>query len=123
MIPFIYSFRVGGKQGLGLAIDWLELLDPEISSLCSDIQDRLLFGASTVSPTKTGTTETVGAAYLRSQMAHQAHWTTLNQTVTRLLSADDPSTWSSTAVLDFLSLCMNHPRLYQGRERKQSSVG
>lgn len=110
-------FRDGSRRSLGLAIDWLELLDPEISSLCSDVQDRLLFGRVSDSPA-----ETPGAAHLRSQMAQQAHWTTLSQTVSRLLNADDPSSWNPTAVLDFISLCMNHPRLYQGRERKRSKV-
>ena len=42
-----------GKEISGLLIDWLELLDPEIDSLCTDLQDRLLFGkTSDVSSSK-----------------------------------------------------------------------
>lgn len=32
----------------GLLVDWLELLDPEVTSVCSDLQQKLLFAQNKV---------------------------------------------------------------------------
>ena len=120
---FINIFCSTGNQGsLGLIVDWLELLDPEVTSLASALQDKLLFGRLTQPQTGTGTKATAGPAYLRSLLTHQTRWSTIRQTIDRLLSTDDVTQWSPTAVLDFLTVCLSNPRLYQGREQKKPKV-
>lgn len=34
----------------GLLVDWLDLLDPEVTSICPDIQQKLLFALNKVTP-------------------------------------------------------------------------
>ena len=81
-----------------------------------------MFGRLTQPQTGTGTKATAGPAYLRSLLTHQTRWSTIRQTIDRLLSTDDVTQWSPTAVLDFLTVCLSHPRLYQGREQKKPKV-
>lgn len=103
------------KAYLGLIIDWLEILDPEMTSLCSDMQDKLLFGRMS------GASQLAGPAYLRSQLTHQARWSTITNTVNRLLTAEDSSIWDASSLLDLLKVCVSHPRLHQGQENKKSN--
>ena len=113
------SRQAGSDISLGLIIDWLELLDPEIDSLSSELQDKLLFGKAAVQgSSERGRANLAGPAYLRSLLTHQTRWSTIRQTIGRLLAADDMRQWSPTSVLDFLVVCISHPRLYQGREKK-----
>lgn len=65
------------RASLGLIIDWIELLDPEMTSLCSDVQDKLLFGQSNVQPVagevmSNDSKAIAGPAYLRSLLTHQS---------------------------------------------------
>ncbi|XP_067931599.1 integrator complex subunit 1-like [Watersipora subatra] len=110
---------------LGLLIDWLELLDPEITNLSSDLQDKLLFGKS-VGETENSQAKVclAGPAYLRSLLTHHTRWSTIRQTIHRLLSEEQClSNWCPASVLDFLVVCIGHPRLYQGREQKKPRKG
>jgi len=114
---------------LGLIIDWLELLDPEIDNLCTELQDKMLFGQGAASAGAVGghtspqsKSTLAGPAYLRSLLTHQARWSTIRKTIDRLLSADRVSQWTPSSVLDFLAVCISHPKLYQGREQRKSKV-
>lgn len=123
----VCDFSRENKMSLGLIVDWMELLDPEIDSLSSDLQDKLLFGVADSSPSSPSTSEIskaslAGPAYLRSLLAHQSRWSTIRQTIHRLLDADDIKQWSPAAVLDFLVVCIGHPKLYQGRELRKPKV-
>ncbi|KAF3845959.1 hypothetical protein F7725_003037 [Dissostichus mawsoni] len=89
------------KSGLssGLLVDWLEHLDPEVTSVCPDLQQKLLFALNRARGTP------AYRPYLLALLTHQSNWSTLLQL--------DPS-----SALDFLWACSHIPRIWQGRDQK-----
>ncbi|KAJ4932091.1 hypothetical protein JOQ06_010521 [Pogonophryne albipinna] len=84
------------KSGLssGLLVDWLEHLDPEVTSVCPDLQQKLLFALNRARGTP------AYRPYLLALLTHQSNWL-------------DPS-----SALDFLWACSHIPRIWQGRDQK-----
>uniref|UniRef100_A0A3B3B352 Integrator complex subunit 1 n=1 Tax=Oryzias melastigma TaxID=30732 RepID=A0A3B3B352_ORYME len=97
------------KAGLssGLLVDWLEHLDPEVTSVCPDLQQKLLFALN----------KPAYRPYLLALLTHQSNWSTLLQCISALLGKHrdylDPS-----SALDFLWACSHIPRIWQGRDQK-----
>uniref|UniRef100_A0A3B3ZVG2 Uncharacterized protein n=1 Tax=Periophthalmus magnuspinnatus TaxID=409849 RepID=A0A3B3ZVG2_9GOBI len=97
------------KSGLnsGLLVDWLEHLDPEVTSVCPDLQQKLLFSLN----------KPAYRPYLLALLTHQSNWCTLLQCISALLGKQrdhlDPS-----SALDFLWACSHIPRIWQGRDQK-----
>ncbi|KPP72873.1 integrator complex subunit 1-like, partial [Scleropages formosus] len=92
--PVAMVVKTGSASGL--LVDWLELLDPEVTSLCPDIQQRLLFAFN------------------------KSNWSTLHQCISTLLTKQKELRWDPTSALDFLWACTHIPRIWQGRDQKTS---
>uniref|UniRef100_A0A8C4SHK8 Integrator complex subunit 1 n=1 Tax=Erpetoichthys calabaricus TaxID=27687 RepID=A0A8C4SHK8_ERPCA len=93
----------------GLFIDWLELLDPEVASLCPEMQLRLLFAWSNMQSYR---------PYLLALLTHQSNWSTLHQCIRILLSKQRELRLDPSSSLDFLWACIHIPRIWQGRDQK-----
>uniref|UniRef100_A0A3Q3XEF0 Uncharacterized protein n=1 Tax=Mola mola TaxID=94237 RepID=A0A3Q3XEF0_MOLML len=102
------------KSGLssGLLVDWLEHLDPEVTSLCPDPQQKLLFSLN-----KTRGTPAY-RPYLLALLTHQSNWSTLLQCISALLSKRQDYKLDPSSALDFLWACSHIPRIWQGRDQK-----
>uniref|UniRef100_W5K0G9 Integrator complex subunit 1 n=1 Tax=Astyanax mexicanus TaxID=7994 RepID=W5K0G9_ASTMX len=95
----------------GLLVDWLELLDPEVTSVCSDLQQKLLFSLNKVqSPSY--------RPYLLALLTHQSNWSTLHQCISSLLNRPREHRVDPSSALDFLWACSHIPRIWQGRDQK-----
>uniref|UniRef100_A0AAX7VWK5 DUF3677 domain-containing protein n=1 Tax=Astatotilapia calliptera TaxID=8154 RepID=A0AAX7VWK5_ASTCA len=96
------------KSGLssGLLVDWLERLDPEVTSVCPDLQQN---DASFL---------TVYLPYLLALLTHQSNWSTLLQCISALLSKRRDYKLDPSSALDFLWACSHIPRIWQGRDQK-----
>lgn len=96
----------------GLLVDWLEHLDPEVTSVCPDLQQKLLFafnkgrGAPSYRP------------YLLALLTHQSNWSTLHQCISAILSKRRDQRPDPSSALDFLWACSHIPRIWQGRDQK-----
>uniref|UniRef100_A0A8C4SG15 Integrator complex subunit 1 n=1 Tax=Erpetoichthys calabaricus TaxID=27687 RepID=A0A8C4SG15_ERPCA len=97
----------------GLFIDWLELLDPEVASLCPEMQLRLLFAWSKGK----GNMQSY-RPYLLALLTHQSNWSTLHQCIRILLSKQRELRLDPSSSLDFLWACIHIPRIWQGRDQK-----
>ncbi|RVE69740.1 hypothetical protein OJAV_G00080840 [Oryzias javanicus] len=102
------------KAGLssGLLVDWLEHLDPEVTSVCPDLQQKLLFALNKArgSPAY--------RPYLLALLTHQSNWSTLLQCISALLSKHRDYKLDPSSALDFLWACSHIPRIWQGRDQK-----
>uniref|UniRef100_A0A3Q3GD68 Integrator complex subunit 1 n=1 Tax=Labrus bergylta TaxID=56723 RepID=A0A3Q3GD68_9LABR len=98
------------KSGLssGLLVDWLEHLDPEVTSVCPDLQQKLLFARGTPAY----------RPYLLALLTHQSNWSTLLQCISALLSKRRDYKLDPSSALDFLWACSHIPRIWQGRDQK-----
>ncbi|MGH0125925.1 UNVERIFIED_CONTAM: hypothetical protein FKN15_040150 [Acipenser sinensis] len=103
--------------GSGLLIDWLELLDPEVISVCPDLQQRLLF-AWIKGKESMGAQAPSYRPYLLALLTHQSNWTTLHQCISILLSKQRELRLDPSSSLDFLWACIHIPRIWQGRDQK-----
>ncbi|RXN02130.1 Integrator complex subunit 1 [Acipenser ruthenus] len=101
----------------GLLIDWLELLDPEVISVCPDLQQRLLF-AWIKGKESMGAQAPSYRPYLLALLTHQSNWTTLHQCISILLSKQRELRLDPSSSLDFLWACIHIPRIWQGRDQK-----
>ncbi|KAK1162914.1 hypothetical protein AOXY_G17905 [Acipenser oxyrinchus oxyrinchus] len=101
----------------GLLIDWLELLDPEVISVCPDLQQRLLF-AWIKGKESMGAQTPSYRPYLLALLTHQSNWTTLHQCISILLSKQRELRLDPSSSLDFLWACIHIPRIWQGRDQK-----
>ncbi|XP_036408619.1 integrator complex subunit 1 isoform X1 [Megalops cyprinoides] len=101
----------------GLLVDWLELLDPEVTSVCPDLQQKLLFA---LNKGKGGQMAPAPSyrPYLLALLTHQSNWTTLHQCISTLLSPQREQRVDPTSALDFLWACSHIPRIWQGRDQK-----
>ncbi|XP_039629898.1 integrator complex subunit 1 [Polypterus senegalus] len=97
----------------GLFVDWLELLDPEVASLCPEMQLRLLFAWS-----KGKGNMPSYRPYLLALLTHQSNWSTLHQCIRILLSKQRELRLDPSSSLDFLWACIHIPRIWQGRDQK-----
>ncbi|XP_062264051.1 integrator complex subunit 1 isoform X1 [Platichthys flesus] len=102
------------KSGLssGLLVDWLEHLDPEVTSVCPDLQQKLLFTLNKVRGTP------AYRPYLLALLTHQSNWCTLLQCISALLSKRQDYKLDPSSALDFLWACSHIPRIWQGRDQK-----
>uniref|UniRef100_A0A3B3UAH8 Integrator complex subunit 1 n=1 Tax=Poecilia latipinna TaxID=48699 RepID=A0A3B3UAH8_9TELE len=98
------------KSGLnsGLLVDWLEHLDPEVTSVCPDLQQKLLFARGTPAY----------RPYLLALLTHQSNWSTLLQCISALLCKHRDYKLDPSSALDFLWACSHIPRIWQGRDQK-----
>ncbi|XP_064415075.1 integrator complex subunit 1 isoform X2 [Latimeria chalumnae] len=101
----------------GLFIDWLELLDPEVISVCPDLQHRLLFSWNKVKGSCGSQTPSF-RPYLLALLTHQSNWTTLHHCINLLLSKHRDLRFDPSSALDFLWACVHIPRIRQGRDQK-----
>uniref|UniRef100_A0A671SM89 Integrator complex subunit 1-like n=1 Tax=Sinocyclocheilus anshuiensis TaxID=1608454 RepID=A0A671SM89_9TELE len=100
----------------GLLVDWLELLDPEVTSVCSDLQQKLLFAQNKA---KSGVSVAPSyRPYLLALLTHQSNWSTLHQCISSLLNKHRDQRLDPTSALDFLWACSHIPRIWQGRDQK-----
>uniref|UniRef100_A0A3Q2GA51 Integrator complex subunit 1 n=1 Tax=Cyprinodon variegatus TaxID=28743 RepID=A0A3Q2GA51_CYPVA len=102
------------KSGLnsGLLVDWLEHLDPEVTSVCPDLQQKLLFALNKARGTP------AYRPYLLALLTHQSNWSTLLQCISALLSKHKDYKLDPSSALDFLWACSHIPRIWQGRDHK-----
>uniref|UniRef100_A0A669B766 Integrator complex subunit 1 n=1 Tax=Oreochromis niloticus TaxID=8128 RepID=A0A669B766_ORENI len=92
----------------GLLVDLLEHLDPEVTSVCPDLQQKLLvLGLSHQR-----------RPYLLALLTHQSNWSTLLQCISALLSKRRDYKLDPSSALDFLWACSHIPRIWQGRDQK-----
>uniref|UniRef100_A0A672ZW68 Integrator complex subunit 1 n=1 Tax=Sphaeramia orbicularis TaxID=375764 RepID=A0A672ZW68_9TELE len=105
------------KSGLssGLLVDWLEHLDPEVTSVCPDLQQKLLFSLNKVRQAR-GTP--AYRPYLLALLTHQSNWSTLLQCISALLGKQRDHKLDPSSALDFLWACSHIPRIWQGRDQK-----
>uniref|UniRef100_A0A4W5KXU0 Integrator complex subunit 1 n=1 Tax=Hucho hucho TaxID=62062 RepID=A0A4W5KXU0_9TELE len=96
----------------GLLVDWLGLLDPEVTSVCPDLQRKLLFALNKSKGTPSY------RPYLLALLTHQSNWTTLHQCISALLSKQQDQRLDPSSALDFLWACSHIPRIWQGRDQK-----
>ncbi|XP_045571005.1 integrator complex subunit 1 isoform X1 [Salmo salar] len=96
----------------GLLVDWLGLLDPEVTSVCPDLQRKLLFALNKGKGTPSY------RPYLLALLTHQSNWTTLHQCISALLSKQQDQRLDPSSALDFLWACSHIPRIWQGRDQK-----
>ncbi|XP_043246405.1 integrator complex subunit 1-like isoform X1 [Amphibalanus amphitrite] len=101
---------------VGLLVDWLELLEPEVISSCPDTQLQMLFSSSGGGG---GGGQPGNRAYLLALLTHHASWATLHTTIDVLLGTDCDK-YDPTVVLDFLWACLFVPRLWQGQDKSVS---
>ncbi|XP_056609183.1 integrator complex subunit 1 isoform X2 [Triplophysa dalaica] len=101
----------------GLLVDWLELLDPEVTSVCSDLQQKLLFAQNKVKGSGVNVTPSY-RPYLLALLTHQSNWSTLHQCISSLLNQNREQRLDPTSALDFLWACSHIPRIWQGRDQK-----
>uniref|UniRef100_A0A8C1J140 Integrator complex subunit 1 n=1 Tax=Cyprinus carpio TaxID=7962 RepID=A0A8C1J140_CYPCA len=97
----------------GLLVDWLELLDPEVTSVCSDLQQKLLFAQNKVKYVAPSY-----RPYLLALLTHQSNWSTLHHCISSLLNKHRNQRLDPTSALDFLWACSHIPRIWQGRDQK-----
>lgn len=107
--------RTGSSSGL--LVDWLGLLDPEMTSVCSDLQHKLLFSVTKIKNLGLGAASSY-RPYLLALLTHQSNWSTLHQCITKLLNRPRENRVDPTAALDFLWACSHIPRIWQGRDQK-----
>uniref|UniRef100_A0AAV2KDQ3 Integrator complex subunit 1 n=1 Tax=Knipowitschia caucasica TaxID=637954 RepID=A0AAV2KDQ3_KNICA len=102
------------KAGLnsGLLVDWLEHLDPEVTSVCPDLQQKLLFSLNKARGTP------AYRPYLLALLTHQSNWCTLLQCISSLLGKQRDHKLDPSSALDFLWACSHIPRIWQGRDQK-----
>uniref|UniRef100_A0A671TYR0 Integrator complex subunit 1 n=1 Tax=Sparus aurata TaxID=8175 RepID=A0A671TYR0_SPAAU len=107
------------KSGLssGLLVDWLEHLDPEVTSVCPDLQQKLLLSYSLLFQAR-GTP--AYRPYLLALLTHQSNWSTLLQCISALLNKRKDYKLDPSSALDFLWACSHIPRIWQGRDQKIS---
>ncbi|CAG12235.1 unnamed protein product, partial [Tetraodon nigroviridis] len=102
------------KSGLssGLLVDWLEHLDPEVTSVCPDLQQKLLFALTKArgSPAY--------RPYLLALLTHQSNWSSLLQCISTILGKHRDYKLDPSSSLDFLWACSHIPRIWQGRDQK-----
>ncbi|CAB1341759.1 unnamed protein product [Coregonus sp. 'balchen'] len=96
----------------GLLVDWLGLLDPEVTSVCPDLQRKLLFALNKGKGTPSY------RPYLLALLTHQSNWKTLHQCISALLSKQQDQRLDPSSALDFLWACSHIPRIWQGRDQK-----
>uniref|UniRef100_A0A3B3QNR6 Integrator complex subunit 1 n=1 Tax=Paramormyrops kingsleyae TaxID=1676925 RepID=A0A3B3QNR6_9TELE len=101
----------------GLLVDWLELLDPEVTSICPDIQQKLLFALNKGKGSQAGLGPSY-RPYLLALLTHQSNWSTLHQCIGALLSKQKELRLDPMSALDFLWACSRIPRIWQGRDQK-----
>ncbi|TSS23714.1 Integrator complex subunit 1 [Bagarius yarrelli] len=101
----------------GLLVDWLELLDPEMISVCSDLQQKLLFSLNKVKGSGVCAIPSY-RPYLLALLIHQSNWSTLHQCITTLLNKPKEHSVDPSSALDFLWACGHIPRIWQGRDQK-----
>uniref|UniRef100_A0A4W4DNX1 DUF3677 domain-containing protein n=1 Tax=Electrophorus electricus TaxID=8005 RepID=A0A4W4DNX1_ELEEL len=106
------------SSGSGMLVDLLELFDPEVTSVCSDLQYKLLFSLN-----KPGKGSAVCMApsyrpYLLALLTHQSNWSTLHQCISTLLNRPREHRVDPSSALDFLWACCHIPRIWQGRDQK-----
>jgi len=117
----------------GLLIDWLQLLDPELLAHMPTLQRKLLFEIPKSKDTKYNNNQGFDQSYLLSLLVECCDWSTIRSTIHWLLSdvpADPTETNSDQSAisidpktaLDFLSVVVQAPKLWQGRENKSTSV-
>uniref|UniRef100_A0A8C1J0H5 Integrator complex subunit 1 n=1 Tax=Cyprinus carpio TaxID=7962 RepID=A0A8C1J0H5_CYPCA len=104
----------------GLLVDWLELLDPEVTSVCSDLQQKLLFKfCFKTNVAKSGVSVAPSyRPYLLALLTHQSNWSTLHHCISSLLNKHRNQRLDPTSALDFLWACSHIPRIWQGRDQK-----
>ncbi|XP_059894470.1 integrator complex subunit 1 isoform X2 [Gadus macrocephalus] len=96
----------------GLLVDWLEHLDPEVTSVCPDLQQKLLFALNKGRGTPSY------RPYLLALLTHQSNWSTLLQCISAVLSKRRDQRLDPSPALDFLWACSHIPRIWQGRDQK-----
>ena len=107
------------KTKAGLLVDWLESLDPELVQTSPELQQKLLFSRCLLKMPGSGARrERSCQPYLLTMLTHQASWASLRKTVDCVLKAYNPS-FDAAAVLDFLSACVDVPKLWYGRAKHQ----
>ncbi|KAG5319212.1 INT1 protein, partial [Pseudoatta argentina] len=106
------------KPRMGLLIDWLASVEPELIGICPNLQMKLLFGKAKmhININKNVVSSHSCRPYLLTLLTHTASWTTLYKCVGHLLDKCDDG-YDSTAVLDFLWALTCNPKLWQGRDK------
>ncbi len=73
---------------LGLLLDWLDLLDPEMISACPALQQRMMFGREQQRDRSDGDDSRKpgsGQPYLLALLTHQSSWSSLQNCINTLL--------------------------------------
>uniref|UniRef100_A0A3P8YXE6 Integrator complex subunit 1 n=1 Tax=Esox lucius TaxID=8010 RepID=A0A3P8YXE6_ESOLU len=114
--PFCSTEVTKTGSSSGLLVDWLGLLDPEVTSVCPDLQRKLLFALNKGRGTPSY------RPYLLALLTHQSNWSTLHHCISALLNKPHDQRLDPTSALDFLWACSHIPRIWQGRDQKTPQV-
>ena len=116
-----------GKQDpsqskVGLFVDWLEMMDPELYQLDEEVQQQLLFSKCLlrVSSGKKSVARSSRSCrpYVLTMLTHQSGWKSLRSVVGRVLERHNDE-FQASAVLDFLAACAYIPKLWHGMDKHQ----
>lgn len=91
---------------IGLLVDWLADIDSELVVANTANQMDLLFSRSLRQ----------FRFYMLSLLSHQASWTTLHNTLNKILEEFNPN-YDPTSVLHFIGAFIRNPKLWQGRDK------
>ena len=86
---------------MGLFVDWLQLLDPEVLSLCPESMQQIVFSGNshqfsmlpTSTPHPSPSLLTSGQGYLLARLTHESTWTTVTKTISALLDSRQLKEW------------------------------
>eukprot|EP00794_Sanderia_malayensis_P009153 gene9152-10125_t len=132
-VQFLVALYKHGKAlniefSIGICLDWLDILDPEIVHADPLLQRELLFvdkheGTTETMTNRSITTTSLSSSYLQALLAHQSKSNALHDCLDWFLSVDTISTrLNPTAALDLISSVVQNPNLWQGRDSKQNSL-
>lgn len=92
----VTEFSIASNLDLnGLIVDWLEVLDPEILSLCPMPTQQLVFGSSPDPGIGTGSPAMLvsGQGYLLARLTHESSWPTRTNTIASILDHAKLKEW------------------------------
>ena len=86
---------------MGLFVDWLQLLDPEVLSLCPESMQQIVFSGNshqfstlpTSTPHPSPSLLISGQGYLLARLTHESTWTTVTKTISALLDSRQLKEW------------------------------
>lgn len=102
---------------INLLIDWLLILDPELTHISPSYEHKLIFGQHFASLNK----NLQHSSLLLNLLIHNSSLDTLSTCLDSLLSGSLELS-NPTSVLDYFTALLQLPKVWQGKEKRQSIV-